>query len=132
MRIIQSFTLLPLGSVITRVPWISFEKQVVVKAVRNSPQFVSVAPDSENPSLVIIFSMILLSPSISRPPLGLSIDFHRWSDYILSGSDIVAPAHLHLVSEPNSRGNIGCGSSNLLRYYRWVRSLPEFPEVVSD
>ena len=43
LRIVQSFTLLPLGSVVTRVPCISFEKQVVVKALRSSPQFEDVA-----------------------------------------------------------------------------------------
>ncbi len=43
LRIVQSFTLLPLGSVVTRVPCFSFEKQVVVKALRTFPQFEDVA-----------------------------------------------------------------------------------------
>ncbi|QIG59909.1 hypothetical protein [Dishui Lake phycodnavirus 4] len=38
LRIIQSLTFLPLGSVINRVPLICFQMRVVVRALRNFPQ----------------------------------------------------------------------------------------------
>ena len=43
LRIIQSFTFLPLGTGINRVPFSSFQEKVVVKALRNFPQFKCVA-----------------------------------------------------------------------------------------
>jgi hypothetical protein len=45
LRIIQSLTLLPLGTAINRVPLKGFPSRVVVKAVRKFPQFVDVAYD---------------------------------------------------------------------------------------
>jgi len=43
MRIAQSFTFLPLGTAINRVPLNLFRNKVVVKALRGFPQFESVA-----------------------------------------------------------------------------------------
>ncbi|ADQ91331.1 hypothetical protein BpV2_164c [Bathycoccus sp. RCC1105 virus BpV2] len=44
LRIIQSLTFLPLGSVINRVPFIRFHVKVVVRALRNFPQPGCLAP----------------------------------------------------------------------------------------
>jgi hypothetical protein len=43
LRITQSFTFLPLGTAINRVPLECFQTRVVVKALRAFPQFESVA-----------------------------------------------------------------------------------------
>lgn len=43
LRIVQSFTLLPLGTAINRVPSSNFFNKVVVKALRRFPQFGNLA-----------------------------------------------------------------------------------------
>jgi hypothetical protein len=54
-KTVQSLTLLPLGTGITRVPVLHFYKTVVVRAVRNFPQFNSVANWLTNLLAVAVF-----------------------------------------------------------------------------
>ena len=146
LRIVQSFTLLPLGSVITRVPCISFERQVVVKALRTSPQFEDVADAVHTTASTSICGFISHTPlSVLTAPMYDSEQTRYFSRLIktvcppisrwflphlsvyLKGVDFI----LRVPKDPHRRKvvelhswvsrkplELGCRLSNPARYYR--------------